>query len=62
MYTSDYKKELQLSSEKPVPAIIAVLLVAILGASIWIGYSLLKPHYMVTQPAAAMASTSSISR
>lgn len=53
MYTTDYKKELALKSEKRVPTALAFVLIAAFSVSLWYGYQTLKPHYVIEDAAAS---------
>jgi|GEM_PF-4356180 len=52
MYTSDYKKELALKSEKPVPTLVAFLVIVAFSVSLWYGYQTLKPRFQAADESA----------
>ena len=52
MYSHDYAKEISIKSdEKPVPAILGFIAVAIVGFTAWYGYHYVVTHAPVDPPA-----------
>ena len=46
MYAADYQKELAINTpEKRVPTLLAFLMIATLGSSLWLAYVVVKSHF-----------------